>query len=237
MSTAFDAHAEDYHAALDQGLGVSGETAEFFARGRIAWLADRLRGRGIGQPAVLDLGCGTGTATPYFFELLGARSVLGVDESARSLEVARRSHGSSHARFEVTSGHEPTGAFDLVYCNGVMHHVAVDRRAALARYVASCLRPGGVFALWENNPWSPAARYVMSRIPFDRGVVMVWPRDARRLMRKAGLSAAWPDYCFIFPRVLGGLRFLERYASRLPLGAQYLVLGRKDGARECMDRQ
>jgi hypothetical protein len=26
------------------------------------------------------------------------------------------------------------------------------------------MRPGGVVALWENNPWNPATRYVMGRI-------------------------------------------------------------------------
>jgi SAM-dependent methyltransferase len=229
MSTVFDAHAESYHTALDQGLSVSGESARFFARGRIAWLAARLRERGIVSRAVLDYGCGTGTAVPFFFELLGARSVLGIDESARSLEVARRVHGDARARFVEARAYVPEGNVDLVHCNGVMHHVAPAERASLTRQITDCLAPNGVFALWENNPWSPAARYVMSRIPFDRGVSMVWPRTARRLMRQAGLHASAPEYCFIFPRSLRALRFMERHVSRLPLGAQYLVLGSKPG--------
>jgi SAM-dependent methyltransferase len=227
MKSTFDAHAENYHAALDQGLSVSGETAEFFARGRIAWLAGRLRTLGVSAPRVLDFGCGTGTATPYFFELLGARTVLGIDESARSLEVARRNHGNARAQFERAQGNVPEDSFDLVHCNGVMHHVPPDERASLTRFISRCLAPNGFFALWENNPWSPGARYVMSRIPFDRGVTMVWPREARRLMQQAGLSAGAPDYCFLFPRGLSALRWIERHVTRFPFGAQYLVLGRK----------
>jgi len=229
MSTAFDAHAESYHAALDQGLSVSGESAHFFARGRIAWLAARLRERGIVSPAVLDYGCGTGTAVPFFFELLGARSVLGIDESARCLEIARGVHGDVRACFVEARAYVPEGSIDLVHCNGVMHHVAPAARASLTRHIADCLAPNGVFALWENNPWSPAARYVMSRIPFDRGVSMVWPRTAQQWMRQAGLHASAPEYCFIFPRGLRALRFMEGRVSRLPLGAQYLVLGSKPG--------
>jgi hypothetical protein len=72
----------------------------------------------------------------------------------------------------------------------------------------------------------------MSRIPFDRGVAMVWPWAARRLMREAGLLAGPPDYCFIFPRSLRSLRFLERRVARLPLGAQYLVIGSKPSASQ-----
>jgi SAM-dependent methyltransferase len=225
--TTFDSHADDYEAALGQGLAVSGESAEFFARARVEWLAGRLRQQGVVAPAVLDFGCGTGIATPFFFELLGARSVVGVDESAKSLEVARRNHGRTGARFVLTAEHVPDASVDLVHCNGVFHHVPPRSRTEAARYVAACLAPRGRFALWENNPWSPAARYVMSRIPFDRGTVMVWPREARRLARAVGLVPRLVDYCFIFPRALKALRGSERYVSALPLGAQYLLLAEK----------
>src|SRR5262249_33285054 len=36
---SFDGYAQNYDAALNQGLAVSGEDKGFFARGRIAWLA------------------------------------------------------------------------------------------------------------------------------------------------------------------------------------------------------
>ncbi len=42
-----------------------------------------------------------------------------------------------------------------------------DRSRALD-YTYQALKPGGYFAFWENNPWSLGARYLMSRIPFDR---------------------------------------------------------------------
>ena len=49
-------------------------------------------------------------------------------------------------------------------------------------FVRQGLRPGGVFALWENNPWNPGTRLVMRRIPFDRNAVLL-------SARAAGLSA------------------------------------------------
>ena len=48
-------------------------------------------------------------------------------------------------------------------------------------------------------------------------------------MRQAGLHVSAPEYCFIFPRRLSALRFVEKRVSRIPLGAQYLVLGSKPG--------
>src|SRR5579872_4339500 len=88
----FDRYAEDYDAALAQGLAVSGEDKDFFARGRIAFLRKHLDRRGLAPRAVLDYGCGTGSATPHFRAVLGVESILGVDVSAGSLSVAQRKY-------------------------------------------------------------------------------------------------------------------------------------------------
>jgi hypothetical protein len=67
----------------------------------------------------------------------------------------------------------------------------------------------------------------MSRIPFDRDAIMVFPHEARRLLRQAGFEILRTDYLFIFPRPLSALRLLEPPLSRLPFGAQYQILARR----------
>ena len=67
----------------------------------------------------------------------------------------------------------------------------------------------------------------MSRIPFDRDAIMVWPRGARRLLREAGFETVSTDFVFIFPAVLHFLRGLEPWLCQAPLGGQYLVLARR----------
>ena len=79
----------------------------------------------------------------------------------------------------VGQAQSEAGAFPLVYCNGVFHHVPPAQRPAVVRLVRDSLEPGGLFALWDNNPWNPGARLVMRRIPFDRGAVMLSAREAR----------------------------------------------------------
>jgi SAM-dependent methyltransferase len=223
----FDSYAHDYESALDRGIAISGENAAFFSRERIAWLARCLERLRFTPTTVLDYGCGTGTATPFFFELLGARSVTGVELSARSLEVARHAHRNMSVEYRLTNDYTPEGTIDLAFCNGVFHHVPENDRQATVRYIADCLRPRGIFALWENNPWSPGARYVMSRIPFDRDAVMVWPNQARTLVGSAGLRAIRTDYRFIFPKILRVFRCVEPLLTHVPLGAQYQVLSQK----------
>jgi SAM-dependent methyltransferase len=224
---AFDAYAEAYDEALGQGLAVSGEDKSYFARGRIAWLAGCLGAAGFAPQAVLDYGCGTGSAVPYFFELLRAKNVVGVDPSPASVDKAERTYGSGRVRFFLVNQGQPGGDIDLAFCNGVFHHIPPEGRAAAVDYVYSSLRPGGLFALWENNPWNPGTRYVMSRIPFDRDAVPLTPPGARGLLRAGGFEVVRTDYLFIFPRVLRWLRWLEPLVARLPFGAQYQVLCRK----------
>jgi SAM-dependent methyltransferase len=227
MATAFDSYAHDYDAALSRGLAVSGEDKSFFAKGRVVWLTRCLARLGFSAETVLDYGCGTGTSAPLFLGLLGARRVVGVDVSERSLQVARQTHCGRPVEYTTTDQYVPDGTIDLAFCNGVFHHVPPPERGRVIDYIARCLRPGGLLALWDNNPWNPGARYVMSRIPFDKEAVMLSARQAASLCRSAGLQPLSIHYCFIFPRVMRFLRFLEPRLARLPLGAQYQVLACK----------
>ncbi|MSU20094.1 MAG: class I SAM-dependent methyltransferase [Pedosphaera sp.] len=224
---AFDEYAAAYDEALAQGLSVSGEDKSFFAKGRIAWLTDSLREIAVQPASVLDFGCGTGSATPFLFDLMKISSLVGVDISARSLEEARRVHGSTRSTFFLFNQYEPTQATDLAFCNGVFHHIPLKERAGAVDYVYRSLRPGGLFAFWENNPWNPGTRYVMSRIPFDRDAITLTPPESRALLRKGGFEVLRTDFIFIFPKMLSWFRGLEPLVARWPFGAQYQVLCRK----------
>ncbi len=221
----FDRFHSEYDETLARGLSVSGEGRLYFARGRVAFLARCLREAGRRPPfSVLDFGCGTGAATPFFFEELGVERLVGVDVSERSLEVARRRHGSESARFIALRDYSPRGEFPLAFCNGVIHHVPPPKRAGLVMLLRDSLSPGGLLALWGNNPWNPGTRYIMSRVAFDRDAVTLSSRGAARMVTAAGLDVVRTDYFFVFPRALKALRFLEPPLSKAPLGAQYQVL-------------
>ena len=81
-------------------------------------------------------------------------------------------------------------------------------------------------AFWENNPWNPGTRYVMSRIPFDRDAITLTPPEARRMLQAGGFDILRTDFLFIFPRVFSWFRGVEPFLVQLPLGAQYQVLCR-----------
>jgi SAM-dependent methyltransferase len=227
-ASGFDRHADTYDADLNQALSVSGEEKEFFARGRVQWLSDCLRRLGHESKSAIDYGCGIGDTSILLRELLGLKSVVGLEVSERSLEIAKSRHPANDCQFLSFAGYRPQADIDVVYCNGVFHHIPPAERPAAVDYVYRSLKPGGVFALWENNPWNPGTRYVMSQCVFDHDAVPIVPPEARRLLRGGGLRIISTDYLFFFPRFLKALRFSEPLLKAIPVGAQYQVLCRKE---------
>jgi SAM-dependent methyltransferase len=223
----FDQYAAAYEEALSNALAPSGESREYFAEGRVSWLARCLAE--IKQPvgSILDFGCGDGATTPLLVHALNAKTGVGVDVSAKSLEIARKRYAGPQIRYEAIGGFQPSGEMDLAYCNGVFHHIVPAQRAEALAIVQRALRTGGFFSFWENSPWSPATRYVMSRCAFDRDAILLTPPEARALLRDGGFEILRTDFRFIFPRALRAFRKIEDLVYRLPLGTQYQVLCRR----------
>jgi SAM-dependent methyltransferase len=223
----FDRFADEYDADLAAALEVSGEDRVYFAKGRVALLARCLADLRETPKRGLDFGCGVGTTAPLLCEEIGLDQAIGVDVSPRSIELARRDAGSERCHFSLMNEYEPDGTLDLAYCNGVFHHIPLHEREAAVGYVYRAVRPGGLFALWENHPWNPGTRYVMSKCVFDKDAIVLTPSESRRLLTGQGFQVLRTDFAFIFPRTLKALRPLEKWLHKLPLGAQYQVLARK----------
>jgi SAM-dependent methyltransferase len=223
----FGDSAEDYEHACHRGLALSGESRDYFAAQRIAHTAAWVRGVARAAPRrVADFGCGLGHTTPHLRQRFPAAALLGLDVSEPALAHARERYGGD-ATFAVVTEHRSAGDQDLVYCNGVFHHIRPAERVKWARLLRDLLAPGGLAAIWDNNPWNPGARWVMSRIPFDRDAITISSREMRQLLIDAGFEVMGTRFHFYFPRFLSWLRPLERLALRIPLGAQYCVLARK----------
>src|SRR5262245_55327191 len=176
---AFDSHADDYEAQLMCGLNVSGEPKEFFAQGRIGFLRRWWQRKRPSRAALYhrvrvrhrrDV-------TALLAKVFPAAQVEAFDPSPRCVERASARYASDRVRFELLRAFEarvPKPA-DLVHLNGVVHHVLPAGRPDLFRAVAASVAPGGVVALFENNPLNPGTHIVMARIAFDRDAVKVPP--------------------------------------------------------------
>ena len=104
-------------------------------------------------PAVLDVGCGTGTLLHEVRDLGHAGRLVGVDPAPGMLAQARRRSDIEWLEGDlVSAGFE--GAFDLIVMTGHAFQVLVtddDLRAALAA-ARRALAAGGRFAFETRNP-------------------------------------------------------------------------------------
>lgn len=227
---SFDEYAFDYDAALRRGLSVTGENKSYFARRRIEWLRDRLLTYGARIDKIMDYGCGTGSSAHLLISILGARELVGTDTSGSLLKIANSKYSSESVKFLLFDEYQPDGMLDLVYCNGVFHHIPLSERVAAVNYIYRSIRPGGFFAFWENNPWNPGTRLIMNRVSFDKDAVTLSAPSGRALLRSGGFEILQTDFLFIFPNVLRWLRWIETPCAALPLGGQYQVLCRRPTA-------
>ncbi len=104
---------------------------------------------------ILDAGCGTGVSTDYLCHLNPGSTVLAVDISAGTLEVARERTRRSGAAQQVQELRieqrslldlEQEDAFDYINSVGVLHHLREPEQGL--RALARQLRPGGVLHLF-----------------------------------------------------------------------------------------
>jgi SAM-dependent methyltransferase len=223
--STFDSVAQNYEDLLQQGLALSGEAGAYFAENRILHLQSQLQRMGLPLPKrILDYGCGTGGSLSFLLALPGVESVIGTDLSDRSLQEARNRHSADRLTLLPLRNLDQIDPVDLIFCNGVFHHIPPADRPKALQQIHARLTPAGHFAFFENNPWNPGTRWVMSRIPFDREAQTLSIPHAKSLLRSHGFSPRHTSTLFYFPRSLRILRPIEALLHHIPLGAQYLIL-------------
>ncbi|HYV98579.1 MAG TPA: class I SAM-dependent methyltransferase [Gemmatimonadaceae bacterium] len=216
-----------YHEQLARGLRFTGEPAEYFAVARVGVTRRIAQEQGRNVRDVLDFGCGPGTTLPFLVAAFPGARLTGF-EPAEGLRVIAREAAERNGACVIDGGElRAENAFDAIYCNGVFHHIARDIRTAVMRSIARALRPRGLVFVWENSPFNPGTRWVMSRVAFDRDADLLTPRALRSLQRAADLECVTTEFHFVFPRVLGALRMLEPMLRFAPLGGQYVAVARK----------
>jgi len=228
-NSAFDLHADNYDLQCHLGLALSGETKQYFARGRIAFLRDWWTRNDRREPSrIVDLGCGLGDVTPILSDTFPFASVLGLDPSPKMIEYARSKFATDRVAFEaIDETSELEATCDLVHLNGVVHHVAPENRSDLFARIRALMRQEAIAAIFENNPLNPGTRMVMARIPFDRDACTLPFWKLKTALREAEFVPIVSRHLFYFPRALRFLRPLEGWLGQFPFGAQYAVLAER----------
>jgi len=122
----------------------------------------------------------------------------------------------------------PSASFDFVTVVCVYHHVPPDQRGTVCAEVSRVLKPGGVCAVIEHNPYNPATRLIVSRTPVDADAILLTRAEGVRLLRGAGFTPAGHAYFLYLPKSLyRRMAVLERLLAKVPLGGQWALFGAK----------
>ena len=225
MRSEFDGYSSSYDALLkdpirDRFVRDSG----FFHLRKWLLLQNFLRRRRFPAEEArwLDVGCGKGEllrlGRDSFREAVGCDPSLEMLKDCRDLQIRHQTDPSA-LPFEDAS-------VDVVTAVCVYHHLAPAEQRAVTREAWRVLRPGGIFAIFEHNPWNPATRIIVGRTPVDANAVLLTAGKVRRIMRAAGLTPVkTTNYLFLPERLFGVMGRLEDWLAMVPAGGQFAVFG------------
>jgi SAM-dependent methyltransferase len=97
---------------------------------------------------LLDLGCGPGRDLKTFTGL--GHTAIGLDGSARFVDMARAETGCEVWRQDLLALDLPQAYFDGIFANAVLFHVPGQELARVLRQLRAALKPDGV--LFSSNP-------------------------------------------------------------------------------------
>jgi 2-polyprenyl-3-methyl-5-hydroxy-6-metoxy-1,4-benzoquinol methylase len=150
---------------------------------------------------ILDAGCGCGEPLAHFLSTAGFE-VVGIDASARLLDLARRAVPSARFIHGDMRTVDPGGRFDgIVAWDSIFHVPRGDHPALFARFWA-WLRPSGSLLLSLGGSGAASFTSEMHGATFFYGAQE--PAEARRLRggRVKTNRRATGQIAFVRPRVL-----------------------------------
>ncbi len=147
---------EDSHQALFQELWTKyseddykQRISDYIYRINLNGLSDLISGSNC-----IDFGCGHGNFAQALIQS-GAKSVLGIDYGAASIDFASKAAdhiGASNIQFKVASVYDScqeSGVYDFAIQNGVFHHLDDEDKAYIE--VNRVLREGGYFWVYTDG--------------------------------------------------------------------------------------
>jgi len=215
----FDLQASHYENML-------GPSHKHYMKRKADLLLRCIREKGLNTKTILDVGCGTGELER---NLANQLEVVGVDLTVSMLRVAKdRYRDCEFMRASCNKLPFRDSVFTMVLVVNVLHHLKLNDRQALFSEVSKTLARGGHVVVFEHNPKNPFTRIVVRACQIDRGAVLLNTKEVTSLANASKIDKVDIEYLTFFPAVLSFLDSLERRMQRLPLGGEFMFLGRKE---------
>jgi len=224
----FDKFHQSYEDEMSKVLAVGGQSHDFYMQVKVDRMLDYVV-QEVGAPDTLrflDVGCGVGLTDKLLVSKVG--SLTGIDIAQAAVERAQSE--IPEADFQVFDGKQlpfEEGSFDVLFIICVLHHIAVEERQALFHEMHRVLAPGGALVIFEHNQLNPLTLRAVNQCPFDEDAVLLPQKESRTLLKTAGFHLSANPYILFTPFATAFFRMLDEWLGWLPLGAQYMAVGRK----------
>lgn len=231
MSMAeFDQYADAYREQHAANISVSGEEPAFFGEYKIRDLRRLSENNNVLPKRILDFGAGIGNSIPYFREFFPDIELTCGDVSRRSLATAAERFPGDEIPLLIQEDQlldRPDDYFDICFAACAFHHIPHEQHSFWLRELRRVVRSGGLLVIFEHNPLNPLTVHAVNTCPFDANAHLISARALGRSVSGAGWTPPRCEYRIFFPRFLSIFRGLEKFMTRLPLGAQYSLTSRK----------
>jgi len=225
---SFDDYVQTYQKEVQDSINFIGQDVDFFIELK-ADLIIELTKRNFGDLSnikVLDIGSGIGLTDQFLTTEI--KNLYGIDVSGGAVENAKNRNPS--VRYMSYDGERlpfEDNYFDLAFAINVMHHVNPLQWENFVNEMKRVIKPGGIMAVFEHNPFNPLTRLAVSRCEFDRDAVLLSHNKIKSLFKSVHLEFLEDAYIVFFPFKAKLFRNIEFFLRWLPLGAQHYIAGRK----------
>jgi SAM-dependent methyltransferase len=225
---SFDDYIDNYKSEVQNAVGFIGQEVDFFLEMKadeLIKIAER-NFADAGKIKVLDIGSGIGLVDRLIkhriTDLHGVDIEDGVVEKAivNNPDVHYQKYDGEHLPFE-------SNTFDMAFAINVMHHVPPALWENFSKEMYRVLKPGGIGAVFEHNPYNPLTRKVVRDCEFDRDAVLLKHKKIKELFVNASFKISDTAYIIFFPFKGKIFRKIESVIKWFPLGAQQYVTGKK----------
>lgn len=216
------AYVDKHNASLPKGL-----THDDFRKQKSEWVA-QIAARETPRHFV-DFGFGTGELLEDIAQLKIIPDLSGVEPSSQlRAEFVGRGNKLSFRQIEASLENFADASIDMLTCFNVLHHIAPEARAQIARQMFAKLAPGGTLLVWEHNPLNPGTQIVVCRCEYDHDAVLLRRGEASQLFQ-ALREESYEFVNFTPPSLhrFGLFKKTESLMRAVPLGAQYRMIFRK----------
>jgi len=225
---SFDDYVETYRTEIDDSIGFIGQDVDFFIEIKAELLLKLARKNfgSLDKIKVLDIGSGVGLVDRFLKSEI--KQLYGVDVEEGVVQKAKVNN--PEVNYQMYDGEKlpfDDNTFDLCFAINVMHHVPPGMWENFSKEMYRVLKPGGIAAVFEHNPWNPLTRVAVARCEFDRDAVLLNHPKIKSLFKSAGFKVFDDSFIVFFPFQAKLFRSIETALGWLPLGAQHYVTGRK----------